>query len=92
MIAAADSGCDSDGRQRSAIEAADSGPDSGVGQRSDSGGQRSVIVAEDSGRDSNGRDSSQRFAKSRMIHQARFLFTGLFGSRHTDQEFFRNLG
>ena len=22
-----------------------------------------------------------------MIHQARFLFTGLFGSRHTDQEF-----
>ena len=57
MIAAADSGCDSDGRQRSAIEAADSGPDSGVRQRSDSGGgQRSVIVAADSGRDSNGRD------------------------------------
>ncbi len=47
MIAAADSGCDSDGRKRSAIEVADSGSDSGVGQWSDSGGQRSLIVAED---------------------------------------------
>ena len=65
MIAVVDSSCDGDGRQRSAIEAADSGPDSSVGQRSDSGGeQRSVIVAADSGRDSNGRDGGQRSAKA----------------------------
>ena len=65
MIAAVDSSCDSDGRQQSAIEAADSGTDSGVGQRSDSGGgQQSVIVAADSGRYSNGRDGGQRSAKA----------------------------